>query len=315
MPLSLGHPTAAPPSAPFEDARLLRGLLDATAEPICATDAEGRVLYANAAWERMLGVALAEAVAMPPLALFAPESRACYLDATVRVADGLAVDDFDVVLVDAAGGRVPVSVALTLQTGLAPDAPSTFRAILRDRRERAEGARARELQALIAAMQDVAFVLDREGTYVRILETAPGLLFRAPETLIGQRIGDVFAPEVAAGFLTTIGAALDSRVPVASEYVLPIDGHDTTFAGVASPIDGDRVLWVARDVTAERAAIARLTESEARFRAALSGGRFAYAALRALRDEAGDPVDFAYEEVNAEYERLSGMDADDIVGV
>ncbi|MDF1505809.1 PAS domain S-box protein, partial [Roseisolibacter sp. H3M3-2] len=197
---------------------------------------------------------------------------------------------------------------------------------LRDLRERASAeqalraslgaatARARERRALIRAMQDVVFVLDRRGTYLEVLDTAPGLLVRSRDELLGRRVSEFFGLAEAALFLDAVRRALDERRPARVEYSLTLEAGEVWFEGTVSPLDAERVLFVARDVTARRAAETAWQESERRFRAALDHGAIAYAAMAPVRDAAGAVVDFEYVAVTAGFERLTGTAGDDLVG-
>jgi PAS domain S-box-containing protein len=124
-----------------------------------------------------------------------------------------------------------------------------------------------ELQALFAAMSDVILVLDAEGCYVKIAPTNAALLYRPAPELLGKTLHEVFDRPQADAFLGLIRQALERGETVHSEYHLLLGGRDVWFAAAISPMDADRVVLVARDITDRRQAAEALRASEERFRA------------------------------------------------
>ncbi|HYK82680.1 MAG TPA: PAS domain S-box protein [Gemmatimonadales bacterium] len=124
-----------------------------------------------------------------------------------------------------------------------------------------------ELQALFAAMNDVILVLDRDGHYVKIAPTNTALLYRPAQELLGKTLHEVFDRPQADRFLGLVRRALERHETVHAEYSLPINGQEVWFAAALSPMDADRVVVVARDVTDRRRAAEGLRASEERFRA------------------------------------------------
>src|SRR3989454_362980 len=77
---------------------------------------------------------------------------------------------------------------------------------------------------------------------------------------------DVFPKAQADEFLGLIERALAWRQTVHAEYRLTIGGEEVWFAAAISPMDADRVVLVARDVTERRRGAEALRASEQRFR-------------------------------------------------
>ena len=121
-------------------------------------------------------------------------------------------------------------------------------------------------RGLIGAMQDVILVLDREGTYVDVAPSASDRLFRPPSELLGRRLHDVFPAAEADAFLAHIHRTLDTRAVVEMSYDLTINGERLWFDATISPLPDDRVVWIARDVTARHRAEQALRESEDQLR-------------------------------------------------
>ena len=121
-------------------------------------------------------------------------------------------------------------------------------------------------RALIGAMQDVILVLDRNGVYTDIAPSATDRLFRSPAELLGRRLHDVFPAHQANMFLSAVQRALDSRRVVELPYDLDINGTRYWFEATVSPLPDDRVVWVARDVSARHQAEHALRESEDQLR-------------------------------------------------
>ena len=119
-----------------------------------------------------------------------------------------------------------------------------------------------ETQALLAAMSDVILVLDRQGNYLKIAPTNPNLLYQPPEELIGKNIDQIFVPETAIFFKTSINKALNLKQPVNIEYSLPIDNKLVWFAACISPMTDDTVILVARDITENKQAEAALIQAK-----------------------------------------------------
>ena len=121
-------------------------------------------------------------------------------------------------------------------------------------------------RALIGAMQDVILVLDRAGTYVDIAPSATDRLFRTPAELLGRKLTDVFPARQASEFLQAIARALDTHAATEIAYDLEIHGETYWFEATISPLPDDRVVWVARDVSARLRAEHALRESEDQLR-------------------------------------------------
>ena len=106
-----------------------------------------------------------------------------------------------------------------------------------------------ELRAMFAAMRDLVLVMDGEGRYLKIAETALDLLYRPSDELVGQRMHDVMPTAAADFFSEHIRRALITGELVSMDYSLPIQDQDVWFSANISPMGDDRVLLVCRDVT------------------------------------------------------------------
>jgi PAS domain S-box-containing protein len=111
-----------------------------------------------------------------------------------------------------------------------------------------------KLRALFASIDDAILVLDDEGTYVEIVRTKQRPYYRPPAELIGRRVAEVFPPEPAEFFLNHIRMALAERRTINVDYTLPIEGGLVWFAAAVSRLNASQVIWVARDITARKAA-------------------------------------------------------------
>lgn len=129
-----------------------------------------------------------------------------------------------------------------------------------------EQEQAEEQKALLTAITEVFFILDRDGRYHKIAPSNDDLLARSREELLGRKLNEVLPPDVASLALSAITKALDTGQRVEVEYSLDLHGKTIWFSGTVTPLAVDRVLWVARDVSESRLAAEALRESEARFR-------------------------------------------------
>ncbi|HUI30149.1 MAG TPA: PAS domain S-box protein [Candidatus Acidoferrales bacterium] len=119
-----------------------------------------------------------------------------------------------------------------------------------------------ELRTLFASMKDVVLVLDSDGRYVKVAPTDPKLLYKPAAELIGKTLHEIFSKEQADEFLSITRKALEAGELQNTEYKLEIDGRETWFNASLSKMDEERVLLVARDITAHKQAEEALRKSE-----------------------------------------------------
>jgi signal transduction histidine kinase len=120
--------------------------------------------------------------------------------------------------------------------------------------ERAEAERLVEARssAILRAIPDLMFVMDRDGRYVDCPTCRPSDLFISPEDFLGKNVRDVMPPDLAASVIAALHRACDHPgEPVIVEYELPMSGSRRYEARLVA-ITPDRILMIARDVTAAR---------------------------------------------------------------
>ena len=121
-----------------------------------------------------------------------------------------------------------------------------------------------DTDALFAAMSDAVLVLDRAGRWLGSAPTAISwdeTARRRGEWLIGKRMHDVLDKAEAERLVAVIEVALDTGETQNVEYRVDIWGDERWFAAAVSPMDDDRVVWVARDVT-DRVAAQKVLEQQ-----------------------------------------------------
>jgi diguanylate cyclase (GGDEF)-like protein len=122
-----------------------------------------------------------------------------------------------------------------------------------------------QLDAILEAFPDPAFVLTRSGRYIAIFGGADVRYYHRSDMLIGKRIHDVLETQKADWFVNEIAVALQKGSLHVIEYGLAssdVKGLDTNgltetlwFEGrvqaLPFPVEGeDAVLWVASNITA-----------------------------------------------------------------
>lgn len=130
------------------------------------------------------------------------------------------------------------------------------------------------LAAVLDALPELVFVLDRDGRYVDVLGGRDDSRYHDGRSLVGRLMHDVLPRELADGFLARIREALETGGVVTYEYQLSahdVDGVDPSpdvpdrlwFEGRVAPLPaaagrGDLVVWMLFNVTEAREATQQL---------------------------------------------------------
>jgi PAS domain S-box-containing protein len=110
-----------------------------------------------------------------------------------------------------------------------------------------------ELRIILDTMTELIIVIDNEGRYLKVVSN-PQLLMVPEELLLGKTIFELFPPHQAEEFMTSINTVLTQQKPITIEYSLIVQGQETWFASIISPLPDDQVMSVARDVSDRKAA-------------------------------------------------------------
>ncbi|MDY6785244.1 MAG: adenylate/guanylate cyclase domain-containing protein [Cyanobacteriota bacterium] len=119
-----------------------------------------------------------------------------------------------------------------------------------------------EMRGLFKAMTELIFIKDRQGRYLKVVSGDIELLHSPVEVLLGKAEHDLFPPERADRFVRYIQRVLDTQQTARIEYSLTLSGQEFWFAANISPIDQERVIWVARDISARKRVEAAVREKE-----------------------------------------------------
>ena len=119
-----------------------------------------------------------------------------------------------------------------------------------------------ELKSLFAAMNELIFILDRQGRYVKIIPTQSKGLYKPIPQLLNKTVCEVFPTEQGEYFYSCILEVLETQVTkqITYTYISNDDGKDNYFEAQISPLSEDRVIWVARDITARKEMEKKLEE-------------------------------------------------------
>jgi PAS domain S-box-containing protein len=229
-----------------------RELFENANDLVYTHDLQGNFTSLNKAGERITGYTREEAMSMNIAQVVVPEQLEKAREMIARKTSEEVTTLYELDIIAKGGRRVSleVSTRLIFQEGKPVGVQGIGRDVTERKRVEAElQSSEAELRALFAAMPDVIMVLDAEGRYRKVAPTNETLLYKPSSELVGKTLHEVFPRAQADIFLNHIDRALETHQPVNIDYVLNIKETEFWFEGTVSPMPGDTVIWVARDIT------------------------------------------------------------------
>lgn len=106
------------------------------------------------------------------------------------------------------------------------------------------------VEALLDAIPDLMFRVDRIGTFLDYHTGAESNLHATPETFLGNTVTDVLPPQVARPAGLNIRAAIETGELKVFEYQLAVNGARTDYEARVFPIPNvDQAIVIVRDIT------------------------------------------------------------------
>ncbi|MEO7910380.1 MAG: PAS domain-containing protein [Roseiflexaceae bacterium] len=232
-------------------------ILDRLPDYLAVLDAGGTIRYLNAAWRQLFGANGGLQVGASYLAGFETSFAASDID-MMAVQAGLRElvagerEQMELEFPYDAGGQRRWFVAIALPYALGGERGTLIqhREVTRRRQIEARLHESEaELRALFAAMTDMIFVIDRHGRYLEIGPTSSAHIGDGTGTLIGKTFHELLPAAQANEFLDSVQRALETRRTTSIRYSMTVNQAEQWFVAAISPLQADRVLWVARDIT------------------------------------------------------------------
>jgi PAS domain S-box-containing protein len=247
-----------------EQTRLLR-ILEASSDYIGTASPDGEITWTNQRLRQLLKIEQSTSLAGHQIQSFHPQWA---LDLIYQKAIPQAVQQGywtgETAILTPEGQEIPVSQVLMAHktpTGELEYLSTIMRDISEQKRtEAALQASELELRSLFLGMDDVVFVVDRTGKYLKIAPTNADKLYLPPDILIGKSIQEIFPAEQSEQFLSVIRQTLDKQQTQELEYSLLIQDIEFWFSARCSPLSEQSVIWVARDISDRKAAEAQLQQ-------------------------------------------------------
>jgi PAS domain S-box-containing protein len=178
-----------------------------------------------------------------------------------------------VALTDSQGLRLGVMSVMSRQApvdpGIAELTLGLFAArasVEMDRRRSERTLRASEARnrAILRAIPDVMFVLDRAGHVLDYSANEGNTLYAPPEQVIGRHIRDMLPLDAADGVVQAAEHTTSSAQPVSVTFSIQSANATGFYDSLVVPFDADNILMIVRDVTSHRQAALDLEKLPAR---------------------------------------------------
>ncbi len=104
-------------------------------------------------------------------------------------------------------------------------------------------------QAILSAVPDLMFVMDKNGVYIDYHTQDAAALLIPPDQFLGRNVREIFPTELAGRMARCLEDVVRSGQPSTMEYDLPVRGVITHWEARIVPCDTDKVLSIVRDVT------------------------------------------------------------------
>lgn len=143
--------------------------------------------------------------------------------------------------------------------------------------------------ALLKAIPDLIFLIDREGTFLFYHAYEEKDLYVPPGQFIGKKMEEVLPPDLATEGMEELRKILETGEMIISDYKLDINGRDRFFERRVVPCGEGTVLSIVRDITERKEAEAKiLSDNIALERAVKKRTADMEKANRALKRTAGE---------------------------
>ena len=106
-----------------------------------------------------------------------------------------------------------------------------------------------ENRAILSAVPDILFRLDRNGFFLASHTGNPESLYSSPDNFLGKKIEEVLPPEIASLAVNALARTFEIHDTVSFEYELPINGELRYFEDRILEISDNEALSIIRDIT------------------------------------------------------------------
>ena len=297
-----------------ESEERLRAFVDNAKAIVWIKDLDGRFLMVNRHTEETLGRSRDQLLGRTVAEIF-PQSEAFSGNDRKVLLAGTALA-FDETFLFADGQHTFYSVKFPLRD--AAGRIYALGAICTDITERqgAEDQLERErtfLRSLIQTIPDLVWLKDQEGTYLTCNPQFERFFGAKEADIVGKTDYDFVDKELADFFRHNDREAIAAGKPRVNEewITYATDGQRGLLEVIKTPMVDENgklagVLGVGRDITAHRQAEDAVRKSEQRYRSLFDNMLEGFAYCRMIYED-DKPADFVYLEVNAAFERLTGL--------
>ncbi|MFM7600080.1 MAG: PAS domain S-box protein, partial [Pseudanabaena sp.] len=242
----------------YESENKFRRLVEGANDMIWATKADSTLTYLSPQFHTMFGLSPSKWVGQSFTKLIHPddlEKTFAFAKFSLERLENLANIEFRHLCQDGSYLWVMVNITPIIdKEGKAIGLQGILRDISEQKRtEAALQASELELRSLFMGMDDVVFVIDRDGTYLKIAPTNANRLYLPADILIGKSLQEIFPPKQSEEFLSIIRKTIDAQQTQEYEYSLLIQDKEFWFSARCSPLTEESVVWVARDISDRKA--------------------------------------------------------------